>query len=377
MIRKLLLAVTVPVALLLLFEAALRLTGRPHGTFTGTEQRLGLWEPNTSRELRFGPIPYRVEANSKGFRGPELRAASEPAAFRIAAIGDSMTDGFFVDNEATYPSFLQQSLHRRGFDAEVVNAARGGGSIDLFLQRLEELVLPLEPQIVIASFVTNDLHELGGVSAARGPLAELGSAFVTRSALGEALMDLQLELRGARPASDDARYAGLELSGAARYRIPGGERYAENAQEFVQRYRRFDSQLLADPLPSELQRLLEDEYFPLLAQFHELCAERDIGFLFVYFPAYPQIYLSGAPSAIQDQLAERSRELGIPFLDLTPAMRADSEPLHLAPLDYHLNPRGNRVVAEAVAAALIEHGLLPRSAPKGERVLPATPPPAS
>lgn len=365
MIRKLLMAVAIPAALLLLSETALRLIGRPRGSFAGTEYSAALWEPNASLELRFGPIAYRVKANSQGFRGPELRPASDPPSFRIAAIGDSMTDGFFVDDDATYPSFLQDSLVRRGLDAEVVNAARGGGSIDIFLRRLEDQVLPLEPQIAIVSFVTNDLRELGrSAAAAGGGLTGLASAFVTRSALGEALMELQLWLRGAQPQPEDMQYAGIELTGAARYRIPGGERYAENAQIFLQRFRSYDTLLLSDPLPHELQARLDGVYFPLLARFHALCIEHDIGLLYVYFPAYPQIYLSGAPSAIQDRLAERSREMGIPFLDLTQAMVAASAegPLHLAPLDYHLNPRGNRVVAEAIAAALIEHGLLPGAA---------------
>jgi lysophospholipase L1-like esterase len=359
-IRKLLLALVVPLLLLCIAEVALRLSGRPHGRFAGTQHRLGLWPPNASQQLRFGPVAYRVEANSQGFRGPELRKASDPPLLRIAAIGDSMTDGFFVENDATYPSLLQQTLQRRGVDAEVVNASRGGGSIDLFFRRLQTLVVPLEPQVVIVSFVTNDLHELGKPRELRGPAA-LGSAFVTRTALGEALMELQLWLRSAASASGPDRGALLELQGAARYEIPGGERYIENAQDFRRRFQKVDGLLLNDPLPPELADRLEHEYFPALERFAALCERHGIDLLYLFFPAYPQIYLQGAPTAIQDRLAARSRELGIAFLDLTPAFQAARQagPMHLAPLDYHLNPRGNRLVAEAVADALSLHGFLP------------------
>jgi hypothetical protein len=40
----------------------------------------------------------------------------------------------------------------------------------------------------------------------------------------------------------------------------------------------------------------------------------------------------------------------VSFLDLTDLFqqRGQVEPLHLAPLDFHPNPRGNRVMAEAI-----------------------------
>ena len=45
---------------------------------------------------------------------------------------------------------------------------------------------------------------------------------------------------------------------------------------------------------------------------------------------------------------------GVPVLDVLPDLRAAEGPITLAPVDYHLNPEGNRVLAEAVADGVVE-----------------------
>jgi len=49
-------------------------------------------------------------------------------------------------------------------------------------------------------------------------------------------------------------------------------------------------------------------------------------------------------------------DASIPFLDLTETFRKEGEKtvLHLAPVDYHLNPTGNKVMAEDIARFLLD-----------------------
>ena len=49
----------------------------------------------------------------------------------------------------------------------------------------------------------------------------------------------------------------------------------------------------------------------------------------------------------------------VPFLDLTEALRTKgkAQVLHLAPIDFHLNPAGNEVMAEAIAQFLQDQKL--------------------
>src|SRR5262245_49164681 len=87
----------IPVVLLLLLgEGVCRLLGHPKGRFAS------VYPPNATLTMTWGAVPYTVKTNSLGLRGRELEA-KEPGRKRILALGDSITDGFFSDNEDTYP----------------------------------------------------------------------------------------------------------------------------------------------------------------------------------------------------------------------------------------------------------------------------------
>lgn len=357
--------VSTALVLLVLVEGVLRLFGFPVGTFNGAFRTVqGLYPPNYSEELTFGPIRYRVEANSHGFRGPELRTGLAAAEVRIVAIGDSATDGFYVDNEATYPYLLEHSLVQAGHDVEVINAARGGASIDQFLAVLRDTVVPLAPEVVVITFVTNDIAEIAGrglpelLSLGLDPTLKesMAGIIATRTAIGEGLLDLYLRLRSDKYRRHERQVGAANLDDD-RYEIDGGDRYEENARLFLKTFERTDGMLLGEELHPVVRGWIEN-YFEVLARFRDTCRENGIELLFVYFPAYSQVYLPDAPTTSKDFMTRRVEELGIPLLDLTKALRDGSVdgPLHLAPIDWHLNPRGNKVIAEAIAAMLIEQG---------------------
>lgn len=351
--------------LILLLEAGLRIfLAAPRGIFTGLLPGAnGLYPASASIEMIWAPIPYRVTTNSLGFRGPELRSADSRDGLRIAAIGDSVTDGFFVDDEATYPHQLRVALSDRRVPAEVVNAARGGGSIGKELAILREAVLPLAPDIVLLTFVTNDVSDIRGVARDELVAAELPAGRVpptlwmmTRTAVGEVGYDLYL--RAASESYRRKRAAGV--AGAERYAIAGGGDFAQNAALFLERYAGFDGLVLADRFTPEAEALAENYLFAL-DRFLALCAERQIQAGLIYFPAYPEIYGPPLSPRMRQRLAEAARSRAVPFLDLTPAFRREgrSRVLHLAPLDFHLNPAGYSVMATAVADFVVD-ALIPR-----------------
>jgi lysophospholipase L1-like esterase len=333
--------------------------GAPRGIFRGfMPGEEGLYPASATIEMIWGPIPYRVSTNSLGFRGPELERTKAEGVVRIAAIGDSVTDGFFVDNDATYPHFLQQALDDRGLETEVINAARGSGSIDKSLAILKEAVLPLEPDVVLLTAVTNDLSDLRGRSAAgvgsarlvRGG-APLSLRLITASGLGELTYDLYLRVVSAPYRQRRERTA----TGAERYEIGGGASFSRNVRIFNERYAHTDGLVLEDPLPESTEKLL-GLYRLGLDQFLVLCAERGVRVGLVYFPAYPEVYGSARAARLRDVLAAQAAERGAGFLDLTPVFvrKGEARVLHLAPVDFHPNPEGNAVMAEAVAHFVAE-----------------------
>jgi lysophospholipase L1-like esterase len=356
--------------LIVVLELGLRLCGFPTGFFRFLlpADGLGPYPVNAEILSNWGRIPYLVRTNSLGLRGREISAAKPRGIKRLAAVGDSVTDGFFVDNEATFPQLLEDLLIRRfGARYEVLNAARGGGSIDKELALLQETALPLQPDIVLLTFLANDIYNIKGRSRqdlldyrlefrAHGPdPAERAALWITtQSALAEAAgKPLWHALLWRR---DMPRSIG---SGDARYRIAGGYNFIENARLYLEEYRNLDGPVLR-PFSAEAQALIQNYLF-VLDRFIDLCRAGKAVPVFIYFPVYPEIYLPGQSRELRGRMQDECRARALPFLDLTPALRAGGAQtvIHLAPIDFHLNPAGNLIMAEAVLEFLKDQGLVP------------------
>jgi acyl-CoA thioesterase I len=77
----------------------------------------------------------------------------------IVAFGDSITAGFGVPNESTYPAQLEPLLQEGGYDYSVINMGRSGDTTFGALERVPE-VIALRPQIVILQIGANDAARL-------------------------------------------------------------------------------------------------------------------------------------------------------------------------------------------------------------------------
>ena len=84
--------------------------------------------------------------------------------------------------------------------------------------------------------------------------------------------------------------------------------------------------------------------------------------MFAYFPAYSQVYEARPSLVLRNILRKFCLRNSIHFLDLTPIFRSADrkQPLHLAPIDFHPNPRGNRLIAKSVADFLIANQSISR-----------------
>ena len=77
----------------------------------------------------------------------------------ILAFGDSLTEGFGVDEDQNYPSKLESKLRGDGYDVRVINGGISGETTSAALNRIDWM-LNTEPDIVIV--------EIGGNDALRG-----------------------------------------------------------------------------------------------------------------------------------------------------------------------------------------------------------------
>ena len=366
--RTSLVTIALVTAILLILEAIFRLGGHPRGDFAALfPDSQDLYPRNQVLTMSWGPIPYVVETNNHGLRGEDFSSEKDPATLRILTIGDSITDGFFVDNRATWQYVLRGEMESRlGTRVEVVNGARGGGSIDRELVLLKRYAPTVKPDLVVLTVVSNDFAEIRGVSLERllqynpqpGDLS-IGRSFLkflmTRTGLGEYLFQSYLNVRSSayrkRPKGgairlDDSRYA-----------IAGGEDYPANVEAFRERFADTDGIVLGEEFSEETETAFVN-YCALLDEFVVACKAAGAELVVLYHPAYPQIYDPTPACYINDRLGSVCAESGIDFLDMTAGFRAVGMdcPLHLAPLDFHPNPAGNAVFAQLVADHLTGEG---------------------
>ncbi len=83
---------------------------------------------------------------------PFLEGNSPPV---ILAFGDSLTAGFGVQEQESYPSRLQQILHANGYPHRVINGGVSGDTTAGGVRRIEWL-LKHNPRVVIVALGAND-----------------------------------------------------------------------------------------------------------------------------------------------------------------------------------------------------------------------------
>jgi lysophospholipase L1-like esterase len=109
---------------------------------------------------RFGrDDTWTLVNNSEGYRGPERPYRNDTdGVYRILCVGDSITFGFNVDQDASYPRRLEAALRERhpGRRIEVVDAGVPGWSWLQGLRFLQAEGMGLHPDLVIAGHGTND-----------------------------------------------------------------------------------------------------------------------------------------------------------------------------------------------------------------------------
>jgi lysophospholipase L1-like esterase len=308
-----------------LLEIGLRWSGRYpavglHSASARDYERIpGFWEPGQDFVNRQIPaLPHRIRTNSLGLRGPETTLA--PRGPRVLCLGDSFTFGDYVNDEETLPAQLGARL--KG-SAEVLNGGIGGTTI-VDQREFLERYLALSPDVVLLIYYENDLEDLFleppmHVRFARnrelksgvlGPLYEQ----VRDTATFNALLHLQGLLRAREVASTPATQQ-AEGAEPPPWLAPMVERYADE-----------------------------------VAALRDRLEAREIELVVAAFP-HPFV-VSGKYQ--RDRIAPVSRALAarhIPTVDLTPALRASSQPLtelFLFPHNGHASARAYAIAAEVL-----------------------------
>jgi len=310
--------------------------------FWALDKRRYRYDPN-AYYLRRGPAVWRKDWAEHPDGGWEARTnrlgmredadpAPERPDLRILVAGDSHTDGV-CPNADSFTNLLEARLAARWPErsVEALNAGLGGYSTYNYLGTLDAYA-ELEPHVfVVVVYGGNDFMES---------------------------MRLQRYFQR-RPPPEPGPYAAkmlFEEHPAARIIL---------SQELAQAFYFLNN-------PDDVQASI-DVTAAILVEASERCAARGVRFLCAYLPPpgraqgslyepalLPVLEAHGqgrAALAVSDAIADGwiaiARERGIACVDLRPAFAASEKPCYWQ-LDHHIDLEGQRVVADALEAALLE-----------------------
>ncbi len=300
----------------------------------------------------FAGGPVRV--NADGLRGPPTPLA-EPGGFRILAIGDSVTFGYGVPEEAAFHQVLARRwTEAHGLPVVALNAGLPGAGLPYAVHALKRRCQATSPDLVLVNLVLNDISWYPAEATLDQPLP------------GD---------RNERPLLDrlvDRSYAAakaLALAKGGLYRLGvldladnPGYRFIPLAPPSLDVDRAWaDSLRVLDALVDEGRRCgapLVLTVFPIEVQLSPaaLALYRDsIGL---------ELVADATDLAPQRRLADWALSRDVPLLDLSPAFLQDPvEALFLRDLNVNLDPvhpseLGHRRVGEWLAEALLARGLV-------------------
>lgn len=331
-------------SLLLVLELGLRPfvgVDEPLTTIFMHDQKLG-WRLRPNAHDVWGGV--RVRINGKGLRGPELDYVKSPGVTRILYLGDSVTFGYRLQShEQTFPYLIESILEDRlGFEVETVNAGVGGYSAWQEYAYLTTEGIKYEPDLIIVSFVLNDVTEKFGLVRFGGR----GEGWQLQHAVSG---DVERFLK-----QSSVVYLVSQL-------IARG-RFGADVQLGAQRQERLDVEDLAKDPDRPFVRRAWSITLQELEEIYSFGEANDIPVMLVVFPFVFQFEDPDRLSMPQRVVTRHALEHGVPAIDLLPQL-ADQLQAEVRPQDLfldqdHLTERGNRIVAQILADHLESLGLV-------------------
>lgn len=271
---------------------------------------------------------YLVETNSLGLRNPEVKM--KPEKPRILALGDSFTFGPYLNNDQTWPFYLQDAFDSQ---VEVLNAGVSDYSIDYELAYFLEKGWKLTPELVILQFFSNDLTDL-----LPEKVKQRQPRFTKDNFLSKSVNFLR----------ERSRLFGLLV----KWKINRAEKKQSLQEEEIRtRFHKIKYKTSQNhPVFLKYQ-----EEFEKMVQFVQ---EKNLAFMVVIFPALEQIENPSLNDPAQFILS-LCQKYQLPCLDLqTTFLKIENpEALYLIPVDTHLSKEGNQLVAQQIKVFIEEKEL--------------------
>ncbi len=267
-----------------------------------------------------------VSTNQDGFRVSGITVKKPQGALRVLCLGDSVTFGLDLNDDETYPYYLQCRLSSDYFDREiqVINTGCPGYTIVQGLELLKRRGLSYEPDIIIAGFSHHEFHLASKTDLQR--ISSPESVKRTKSLLYGSAFYLMLR----RIITPSSEYIGTPRD------IVGAENEA-------------------------VMRVPVDDYKKTLQEFIDIAARKKIALIFLNLPN-PDVFLRQQEKKHLVSLEEIVAGKNCYFIDLHMELCFYKENYRntLMKDAVHPNAFGNKAIANIIADCLQNMGLCPR-----------------
>jgi len=269
------------------------------------------------------------------------------APVRIAALGDSFTQGYCVPSGSSFVDLIRRQ------DGATLNLGIAGDGPLMMLATLEEYLSPLEPQIVLwFYFEGNDLVDLQ--SERKMPLLQnyLRDDFTQPDLARQS--DVDRAIMAEIPAIVAKERTDLE-NRSRNTMVYGAIAFAKLSALRGRLAPFSESDPLSAGAAADFDTSNMAVFRDILVQAKARVRSWHGDLYFVYLPEWARYtkYDSWG-KARRDEVLRIVSALGIPIIDVDPVFRAHGDPLSLFPFrsSGHYNEAGHRLVADTVIRAL-------------------------
>lgn len=295
---------------------------------------LGPFKPNIAVPAYWNPkLRYKYSTSQDGFRNNESRSSSATAK-SVLCLGDSYTFGMGVNNNETYPSYLENLLNAGGNQAfRVLNAGAMDIGIKHYVAYYRDNIDRLKSDLVIVQFNVYDLQIIRHKVLIRQKSYDTLKDFGNRDGL-------------------QLFFAAFVFSGPFYDFLNSTPNFPNLKPQVPDILATIpaENKILLDESNNAKTALLWNEYYKNLLELNALVKSNGSRLLVVIVPDRDQIndYKNG-PSAALVPFCNKN---GIACLDMTQDFREyfirNNVSPYLEPLDIHCTRDGNSLIAKKI-----------------------------
>jgi len=316
------------------------------------------------------------QLNLYGFRDRDWRRRKPSRSRRVAFVGDSLVEGLgATDGSTMSDEFARRALAGK-VRADVQNWGAGGFGLENYARLIADAVPLFEPDDLILVLYMNDLYRIPEGETDYTPSGLTASASKWRPRLLSVLDQLRAGKRVPRRWHEPAEPEPRPL--AVKPRFKADPQLLRNIERFVEPDLAVEMKAgrmspAITNLLARSERVLQRpvEVTPWVRELEDYLDSRGVRLWVVYLPSMNQVsddYLDvqrrmSAPIPVETltgpayqeharDVAAACAELGVRFLDLTPALRNEEEDGRRLywPHDGHMNDEGYRLVGREIEA---------------------------